>query len=110
VQARLGVQLPADYIAWLQRSNGATGALGESNYVDLWPVEDLIDRNAAYNVAEFAPGLLLFGTDGGDEGFGYDLRTSFAHIVSIPLTGMRWEDAKIQGEKFSEFWQSLKES
>jgi hypothetical protein len=51
----------ADYVDFMLTSNGGEGLIGGS-YVVLWPIEDLLERNADYRAAEFAPGLLLFGS------------------------------------------------
>jgi hypothetical protein len=64
-QARLSFTLPLDYVQFLHRMNGGEGFLGEHAYVALWRVEELRERNAGYEVAEFAPGLFLFGSHGG---------------------------------------------
>jgi hypothetical protein len=58
-QAKLSSILPADYVQFLQQMNGGEGFLGKA-YVALWRVDELGDRNAGYEVAEFAPGLFLF--------------------------------------------------
>jgi hypothetical protein len=67
-QARLSFTLPLDYVQFLHRMNGGEGFLGEHAYVALWRVEELRERNAGYEVAEFAPGLFLFGSNGGGRG------------------------------------------
>jgi hypothetical protein len=74
-QARLSFTLPLDYVQFLHRMNGGEGFLGEHAYVALWRVEELRERNAGYEVAEFAPGLFLFGSNGGGEAFAFDTRS-----------------------------------
>jgi hypothetical protein len=46
--------------------NGGEGSVGDT-YVILWRIEELIEMSKAYDVAEYAPGLFLFGSDGGGE-------------------------------------------
>jgi hypothetical protein len=72
----------------LQRMNGGEGFLGEHAYVALWRVEELGERNAGYEVAEFARGLFLFGSNGGGEAFAFDTRTGQFRIVAVPFIGM----------------------
>jgi hypothetical protein len=72
--AAFGHPLPTDYLRFLRQANGGEGFVGKEVYLVLWRVEELAGMNAAYHVAEFAPGLLIFGSDGGDEAFAFDLR------------------------------------
>jgi hypothetical protein len=68
-QAKLSFPLPADYVQFLQQMNGGEGSLGGNAYVALWRVEELDEKNAGYEVAESAPGLFLFGSNGAGEPF-----------------------------------------
>src|SRR3954464_2022763 len=72
LQDKLGVRLPDDYALFLQEeADGGEGVIG-STYIILWRVEQVLELNAAYHVSEFAPGLVLFGSNGGGEAFGFD--------------------------------------
>jgi len=86
-QAKLSFLLPTDYVQFLQQMNGGEGSLGKA-YVALWRVEELGDRNTGYEVAEFAPGLFLFGSNGAGEAFAFDSRTDQFRIVAVPFIGM----------------------
>jgi len=55
------------------------------------------------------PGLLLFGSDGGGEAYGFDMRTPNKHIVQIPFVGMDWADAIAMGSRFEEFLDRVRE-
>lgn len=87
-QAKFSFPLPLDYVEFLHRMNGGEGFLGEHAYVALWRVEKLSERNAGYEVTEFAPGLFLFGSNGGGEAFAFDIRTGQFRIVAVPFLGM----------------------
>jgi SMI1 / KNR4 family (SUKH-1) len=87
-QAKLSFPLPADYVQFLQQMNGGEGSLGGNAYVALWRVEELGERNVGYEVAEFAPGLFLFGSNGAGEAFAFDSRTGQFRIVAVPFLGM----------------------
>jgi hypothetical protein len=63
----VAVGVPAAYLDLMSRSNGVEGFVGDQ-YLVLWPVEQLQELNDAYATAEFAPGLLLIGSDGGGTG------------------------------------------
>lgn len=92
-QTDSGVKLPEDYVGFLLHSNGADGPVGETGYVSMWAIDELSELNGGYRVAEYAPGLLLFGSDGGDEAFAFDLRDSAMPIVEVPFVGMSLDEA-----------------
>jgi hypothetical protein len=107
-QAKLSFPLPVDYVHFLQRMNGGEGFIGDHAYVALWRVEELGERNAGYEVAEFAPGLLLFGSNGGGEAFGFDIRTGQFRIVAAPFIGMhQLSDAIVIATNFRAFLEVL---
>ena len=80
----LGVELPFDYRKFLQTSNGGEGFLGQ-NYLQLWRAEDLKPRNDGYEVARFAPGFLLIGSNGGGEAFAFDVTERPWKVVQVPF-------------------------
>jgi hypothetical protein len=80
--------LPLDYIGFLKEMNGGEGFVGANAYLILWRAEELVEFNKAYQVEEYAPGLFIFGSDGGGEAFAFDLRSDTRSIVSIPFVGM----------------------
>jgi cell wall assembly regulator SMI1 len=69
----------------------------------LWRVEELRAFNNEYEVEKYAPGLLFFGSDGGGEGFAFDLRTPQLTIVQVPFIGMSLTDAIPVASNFQEF-------
>jgi hypothetical protein len=84
-----GISLPVDYRLFLQHTNGGEGFLGaEESYVILWRVDELIKMNKAYEIEEYCPQVFVFGSDGGGEAFGFDLRSDAKLIVAIPFVGM----------------------
>lgn len=106
VQTELKFPLPKSYIEFLLIRNGGEGFIGDS-YVILWKVEELVSRNSAYNVAEFAPGLFLFGSNGGGEAFGFDIRSETGSIISIPFITMDKMDARPVAANFEGFLSTL---
>ncbi|MDX3988407.1 MAG: SMI1/KNR4 family protein [Achromobacter sp.] len=100
--------LPQDYLDFLATHNGGEGFVGD-NYLVIWKAEELIAFNADYQVAEFAPGIFLFGSDGGGEGYGFDFRAENVPVVRIPFVGMDVEYADEISESFEKLWFVLKD-
>jgi len=98
----LGTDLPEDYKLFLQGSNGGEGMIGEI-YAALWGVEELAGLNVDYEVAEYAPGLLLIGSNGGGEAFAFDTRVTPWPVVKVPFVGMDLEYALDMGTSFTAF-------
>ena len=104
------VELPQSYLDLLRTTNGVEGWLSKDAYLLLWPAEQVPDLNDAYSVAEFAPGLLLIGSDGADTGFALDTRRRPMSVQSVPLVGMSLAEAKTAGSDFENFLRQLKAS
>ena len=102
VQEELGFRLPGGFVDFLLTSDGAEGFVGRS-YLVIWRIEQLIAMNAAYHVAEFAPGLLLFGSNGGDEAFGFDTRSEVYEIITVPFVGIDLRIARTVAPDFDAF-------
>jgi hypothetical protein len=103
---RLVPNLPEDYLAFMRQSSGAEGSIG-SGYVLIWPAEEVQELNKEYAVAEFAPGLVLFATDGADTGYAFDTRTVPATIVELPLIGMSLEVAQPRAQGLRDLLEQL---
>lgn len=73
----------------------------------LWRVTELEQFNREYEVQEYAPGLLLFGSNGGGEAFAFDLRTPVRRVVSLPFVGMDLKIATLLGTSFDSFLEHL---
>ena len=101
-ERELGLKLPDDYVAFLKASNGGEGFVG-NNYVMLWKVEELSSMNRSYETEIYAPGLLIFGSDGGGEAYGFDTRELPWRVVRVPFVGMHWNQAKQISQSFQTF-------
>jgi hypothetical protein len=101
-----GSRLPQGYLQFLSIANGGEGFIGRS-YAILWPVNELPKMNDAYEVSAYAPGLLIFGSDGGGEAYGFDVRSDAWTILKMPFVGMSWDLACTLGGSFQEFLQQL---
>ncbi len=106
LQSAIHFPLPADYVEFLSNTDGGEGFIGNS-YLMLWRAEDLIEMNLAYDTAEFAPGLFIFGSDGGNEGFCFDFRSPHIQIVSLPFVGMDIDMSLPKGANLKCFFETL---
>jgi hypothetical protein len=103
----LKVELPHDYREFLRASNGGEGFVGQ-NYIALWRAEELKTLNDGYDVGQFAPGLLLFGSDGGGEAYAFDTRANPWVVVQTPFIGMGDPSLTIPlGRSFTEFLHNI---
>ncbi|GAB4191303.1 MAG: hypothetical protein Fur006_34300 [Coleofasciculaceae cyanobacterium] len=98
-----GIKLPEQYLEFMRISNGTEGFIGENSYLILWPIEQIGELNEAYAVAEFAPGLLVFGSNGGDIAYAFDTRSEKMQIVEVPFIGMNLDNVKLCGTTFNSF-------
>jgi SMI1/KNR4 family protein SUKH-1 len=106
-QWELGQRLPRDYVEFLRASNGIEGCVGNHGYVQLWPAEDLAERNRGYDVAEQLPGFLLLGSDGGGTAYGLWTDGARRHYPDVPFIVMCEEDLRVLGGTFLEFLDAL---
>lgn len=89
VVRRLDIDLPNDYRTFLAEANGGEGFVGDGGFVRLWPIDEIESSNEELGVSEFAPDLVFFGTDGGGEGYAFDIRARPHRVVQVPLIGMK---------------------
>lgn len=104
-EQKLGVVLPDEYKQFLQHTNGGEGPIGRESYLQLWRIDDVAAWNADYQVNEFAPGIVLFGSDGGGTAFAFDYRAQ-PQVISIPFI-FEFEYAEVLGPNFDKFLVAL---
>ena len=97
---------PEMHISMLIESNGFEGFVGES-YVQMWAAEEVIECNQGYHVDEFAPGVVLVGTNLGGEGFAIDMRAVGCPYVNIPMCPLSLEDLRPIGITLEECLKTL---
>jgi cell wall assembly regulator SMI1 len=103
VEDRLGCALPSQYKAYMLAHDGGEGFVGE-HYLIPWRIGQLVEFNKDYEVAKYAPGLLLFGSNGGGEAFAFDTRTTEKMTIRmVPFIGMSLQDAKVIADSFENF-------
>jgi hypothetical protein len=96
-----------DYLDFIAKHNGCDGPVGNEGYIGLWPVDEVISGTEQAKTAEFAPGLLLFGSDGGNEVFAFDRQNPAWPIVMVPLVGMSRKDMRFVAGTFTGFVERL---
>lgn len=105
---KLGIKLPDQYVEFMLESNGAEGNVGTKSYLSIWSAEQIVQLNEEYAVNEFTPGLVYFGSDGGDMAYAFDKRENESPlVVEFPFESIHIEDAKLCGKTFAEFLQYL---
>ncbi|PFM65220.1 SMI1/KNR4 family protein [Bacillus cereus] len=107
IESQLNISFPKDYISFMLESNGAEGAIGENGYLQLWSIDVLIQHNEGYEVKEFAPGVTLFGSDGGNVAYGFFEKSGETQIIEIPLMGMDLDEMAVISNTFVDFLDCL---
>lgn len=103
IESQLNISFPKDYISFMLESNGAEGAIGENGHLQLWSIDVLIQHNEGYEVKEFASGVTLFGSDGGNVAYGFFEKNKKTHIIEIPLMGMDLNEMEVISNTFVNF-------
>jgi SMI1/KNR4 family protein SUKH-1 len=71
VESEMDCKLPEDVKALLREHDGGRGTLGPRKQpFELWSIERIADECEAQEVTRAVPGLVLFASDGGAEGYG----------------------------------------
>jgi hypothetical protein len=104
----IGRTLPEDYKTFLLEHNGGDGFVG-TGYVILWQAEELSKFKDGYEVSKYAPELLLFGSNGGGDGFAFDTRTSPYRVMQVPFVGMSRADEFRAAGSFTELLMRMRE-
>jgi cell wall assembly regulator SMI1 len=102
VSKNIDLDLPREYRDFVHSHNGGEGFVGES-YLILWEIGELEKLNRGYEVEKYAPGLLMFGSSGGGEGYAFDMRDNCNTVVGIPFVGMDLDYARIIADNFKDF-------
>ena len=105
-ERQLGWMLPQGYREFVQLNDGAEGFVGDG-YISFWRVAELVELNALARVAEFAPGLTAFATDGGTELFALDRQTQTPAFVMLPVVSLDWQYAEPLGDSFDAFLRTV---
>jgi hypothetical protein len=108
VEEKLSIKFPDQYKECMLMSNGAEGCIGENSYLAMWPIEMIVQNNQDYEVNEYTPELVYFGSDGGGMAYAFDKRyCSIPTIVEFPFESIDISDAKPCADTFYEFLEFL---
>ncbi|NML64636.1 hypothetical protein HHL22_05400 [Hymenobacter sp. RP-2-7] len=107
--AALDFTPPSDYLVFIFSNNIIHDHCNYSYLgIDgsyLYGATDLIATNLDYNAAEFYPGYLLIGSNGGGEALAIEKATGY--FVVTPFIGHDEETPVIIGQTWPAFWQRL---
>ncbi|HSR84890.1 MAG TPA: SMI1/KNR4 family protein [Streptosporangiaceae bacterium] len=94
IENELGVRLPVEYRDGLA-ADGRVVVAGPQTGEDVWlfSVPELSDINAAANLPDRLPGLIIIGTDGSREMLALDGRSDPSPVVLVDIVFSGWEDA-----------------
>ncbi|MER8753633.1 SMI1/KNR4 family protein [Mesorhizobium sp. M1050] len=108
LSARLGVALPKDYTDFLKKHNGGEGFVHDS-YIIFFKAEELANFNREYQVEKYAPGILLFASNGGGEAYGFDTDDVEMPIVRIPFIFMERQSAETIARDLADLFARLED-
>ena len=101
VFVRQNGQAPPDYLQTFARYQGGAGEVGTA-YLDLWEPAEIWQANEDYQVAEFAPGFTIFGSDGGDTAYAFERSSGLIH--EFLFIGMTMDEpATFRSQSFEAF-------
>jgi hypothetical protein len=103
--ATVGVTLPPEYIEYLRVNNGGEGDLAvEPGWFQVWPAEQVIELNRAYEVHDNLPKFFGIGSNGGGELLAFDARSESPWpVVMIPFMPMDEAEARPVAPDFESF-------
>jgi len=106
-RARLdGSALPQDVKDLLAEHDGGSGTVGGQPLV-LWSAAQIDEEGEAQEVTRATPGLLLFGTDGGGEGYGYLPRLRQGRYGRISLLAAGPHEFESLGDSLADLLQAV---
>ena len=98
------IELPEEYKRF-SATGPAEGELAvDPGWYQLWPLDDVAEQNKSYQIEEFAPGFLAFGSSGGGEILAFD---SKHRIFMIPAVGMSPDEARLVTESWADFERAI---
>ena len=100
--------LPRDYVETLSSASGWSGFLSDSSpFVDLWPIDEVMVRNASYNVSPVEDGMLLIGSDGGGTAYAIVQVGGQLSFADVPFVPLKVGEATLRGDSLEEFLENI---
>jgi hypothetical protein len=81
--------------------------MSEDNFLSLWRLQDLSKKNKNYEIHDSAPGIVIFGDDGGSEAYAFDTRSNPWRIVAMPYVALDIAQARVIAPNFLDFLAGL---
>jgi hypothetical protein len=107
-KASLNADMPGDYLAFMQGANGGAGWIGGTvTWLTLWPLRDMKRLHRAYRVKRFAPGLIIFGTNGFSDAYAFDTAFDPWPVIQLPFMEMNIDLGVEIAPNFLEFLRVL---
>ncbi|SFD61184.1 SMI1 / KNR4 family (SUKH-1) [Chitinophaga sp. CF118] len=101
-ERHFNISFPTDYKEFLLFTNGLEGEV-DDGYLVLWSAKELIELNTTYHVTEFIEQIIIFGSDGAEEAFAFDISGTQPSIVKLPFIGMGY----IPNEKLADTFEAF---
>ncbi len=99
------MKLPEEYDRYCAGNGPKQGGLAvQPLWFHLWPAEDVEQLNRDYPVAEFAPGFLGFGSNGGGELLAFD---ADGRVFTMPFVGLGKEHPWLVAGSWSGFVEKM---
>ncbi len=101
--------LPVKYMHFMQASDGARGAVPyDSGYIEIWRLEEALDRQTGYGDDASLAGFFAFGTDGSGRDYLFDLRNDDgAAVYSVSRDEPDAENLEPIAGSFSQFLEHI---
>ena len=99
------MSLPDEYLRYWTGDGRKEGELSvEPGWFQLWAPADVEQLNIDYQVQDFVPGFLGFGSNGGGELLAFDRN---GRIFMIPFVPMKAEEARPVANSWAEFVEKI---
>src|SRR3954469_5132098 len=109
-ESEMDCKLPDDVKAVLREHDGGRGTLGpRKRPFELWSSVRIADECEAQEVTRAVPGLVLFGSDGGSEGYGWLPRLKTGKYGRISLLAAGAHEFEPLGDSLEELLRALSE-
>ena len=110
IEEQMDCKLPRDVKGFLREHDGGEGTIGaRKRPIELWSIERIRAECEAQEITRAVPGLLLFGSDGGSEGYGWLPRLERGRYGRISLLAAGAHEFESLGESFEELLRALAE-
>jgi hypothetical protein len=108
VEDQMDCKLPRDVKAFLRQHDGGEGTIGpRKRPIELWSLGRIRSECDAQEITRAVPGLVLFGSDGGSEGYGWLPRLERGRYGRISLLAAGAHEFESLGESFEELLRAL---